>query len=318
MATVWIVAPCYRDGPSFSLLRADAIEALKLDPVTAPMQVRFVLIDDTGGLDPDLAELASLADTRVIEPPFNLGHQRALVYALRTMSADLADDDLVVTLDADGQDGAEDIPRLVAAVLDNESPGAVALAGRTTRPEPLGFKLSYAAFKLAFRVLTGTVIRTGNFAAYRAFVAQRLLLHPYFDLCYSSTFVSLDVPRTVVPCPRRERYEGRSRMNRSRLLMHGLRMLMPFLDRIAQRAIVGCSVILTLAVGGSIAAWAVGALTDATVPSWATYGLIGGLIVSLVALSSSLALFASFAQSRGVSLIGLEQQQWTPHSKRTS
>lgn len=309
MSALWIVTPCYRDVPSFTILRRRTIDALGADAVTQRCAVRFVLVDDTAGLDPEVAELAAFADTQVIEPPFNLGHQRALVYAVRTIAPDLAPDDIVVTLDADGQDAPEDIPRLVAAVLDvSAPPGAVALAERTTRRESIGFKLGYRLFTLVFRLLTGTVIRTGNFAAYGALVARQRLRHPYFDLCYSSSFVSLDAPLVLVPCARRERLEGRSRMNRARLCMHGLRMLMPFLDRIAVRALMSFSVVFATAIAGVVLVVATRFLTDEAIPGWATYSVLGAFIISLLALSTALVLFASFAQSRGVSLSDLETQ----------
>ena len=53
------------------------------------------------------------AHVTVLQPPFNLGHQRALVYALRKALPQIADEDAVVTLDADGEDRPEDLPRLL-------------------------------------------------------------------------------------------------------------------------------------------------------------------------------------------------------------
>lgn len=66
--------------------------------------------------------------------------------------------------------------------------------------------------------------------------AKWLLRHHHFDLC-SSSVGSLDAPITFAQCPRGIHYEGRSRMDRTHLVLHGLRMLMPFIDRIALRAL---------------------------------------------------------------------------------
>ena len=111
------------------------------------------------------------------------------------------------------------------------------MARRTKRKESARFKVMYFTFRIMFRTLTGMTVRSGNYAAYRGWLARRMLRHPYFDLCYSASLISLDLPVTSVPCPRGERYAGRSRMNPFRLFMHGLRMLMPFTDRIAVRAL---------------------------------------------------------------------------------
>ena len=78
--------------------------------------MRFVVIDDTAGQDPDVAPLGQLGDVIVLQPPFNLGHQRGIVYALRKMLPQIADEDAVVTMDADGEDRPEDLPRLLAAL----------------------------------------------------------------------------------------------------------------------------------------------------------------------------------------------------------
>ena len=80
-------------------------------------------------------------------------------------------------------------------------------------------------------------MRTGNYAVMPGGMAKRALLHPTFDLAYSSAILALDMPVTYVPCERGRRYEGESKMTYGKLAMHGLRMLMPFTDRIAIRAL---------------------------------------------------------------------------------
>jgi hypothetical protein len=187
-------------------------------------RVRFVLVDDTAGYDGEVAGLEAFADVTVITPPFNLGHQRALVYGLRTIAGDLDDVDIVVTMDADGEDRPEDLPRLIAPLLHHpDQLGMLCVARRTKRSESLRFKIFYLFFKLMFRSLTGNNVRSGNYAAYRGWLARRMLAHPYFDLCYSATLVSLDLSVTAVPCARGTRYAGSSRMNMLRLFMHGAR-----------------------------------------------------------------------------------------------
>lgn len=308
MPSIWVVAPSYCDVPAFEAVRKRTTDVFDDHPELAGYKPRFVLIDDTAGLDPEVAGLDLRDDTRVVRVPFNLGHQRALVFGVRLLSCEMADDDLVATLDSDGQDRPEDLPRLLAPILaSTPDERLVALARRTERPESLGFRLGYLVFRCVFRLLTGTVVRTGNFAAYRAVVAQQVLQHPHFDLCYSSSFISLDGPLAFVPCARGERLAGRSRMNRTRLGIHGLRMLMPFLDRIAIRMLASFAALFGLSLVALGAILLVRFLTDMAIPGWATYTALGALIVSLVSLGNFVLLFATFAQSRGISLINLEQ-----------
>jgi polyisoprenyl-phosphate glycosyltransferase len=305
--TTWIFTPVYRDVRSFRILRERLLEVLAAsDQGTGP--VRFVVIDDTAGQDPEVGPLAELDDVTVLRPPFNLGHQRALVYALRKALPQIADADAVVTLDADGEDRPEDLPRLLAALTAKppaERPAVLAL--RTKRRESIGFKVFYRLFRLLFRSLTGATVRSGNFAGLPGSIARRALLHPTFDLSYSSAILALDLPIEYVPCERGERYEGRSKMTYGKLAMHGLRMLMPFTDRIAIRAL---GTFVFFGVLGAVLALIVVGLkifTSSSIPGWTSYIALGALIVSLVALGNFVSLFVLFSQTRAVSLASIEE-----------
>ena len=79
-----------------------------------------------------------------------------------------------------------------------------------------------------------------------------MLLHPSFDICYSSSLVSLDEALVPVPCARGSRYAGRSASNTLRLFMHGIRMLVPFTDRIAARGLAAFVLIFGIGIALSI------------------------------------------------------------------
>jgi hypothetical protein len=303
----WIFTPVYHDVRSFGILRERLLEVLA-DSALETGAVRFVVIDDSAGQDPEVDSLRGLGDVTVLQPPFNLGHQRALVYALRKTLPQLDDEDAVVTLDADGEDRPEDLPRLLAPL--HQRPKAerkVVLALRTKRRESLGFKIFYRLFRLLFRSLTGATVRSGNFAAMPASIPKRAILHPTFDLSYSSAILALDLPVEYVPCERGERYAGDSKMTFGKLAMHGLRMLMPFTDRIAIRAL---AVFVFFGVLGILLALVVVGLkifTSSSIPGWTSYIALGALIVSLVALGNFVSLFVLFSQTRAVSLASIEE-----------
>jgi polyisoprenyl-phosphate glycosyltransferase len=300
----WIVTPVYRDVGSFEILRERLLGILDGDDVDA----RFVVIDDTAGQDEEIERLAPFDDVTVLRPPFNLGHQRAIVYALRKILPRVGDDDAIVTLDADGEDQPNDLPRLLAPLRGEEHlRRKVVLALRTKRRESLGFKLFYRLFRLLFRTLTGTTVRSGNFAAMPGWIATRVLLHPTFDLSYSSAILALDVPVEYVPCERGERYRGQSKMTYGRLAMHGLRMLMPFTDRIAIRALGAFVFFAILGVVLAVAVVGIKIFTSSSIPGWTSYIALGSLIVSLVALGNFVSLFVLFSQTRAVSLANIEE-----------
>jgi len=305
---LWIVCPSYADVDSFEILRERILAVVAATEELRHVPVHFVVIDDTAGNDPEMSRLEVLQDVSVVTPPFNLGHQRALVFGLRVVMADVQDHDLLVTMDSDGEDKPEDLPRMLAPLL--ESPGQhnmLCVARRTERQESLKFQVMYFFFRIMFRTLTGVTVRSGNYAAYRGWLARRMLLHPSFDICYSSTLVSLDMVVTAVPCARGLRYAGQSRMNVFRLFMHGIRMLVPFTDRIAVRALSAFAAMFGIGVLLSFVVVAIRLFTTSAIPGWATATLLGVLILSFIALGNFLVLFAVFSHSRGMSLAGLEE-----------
>lgn len=304
---IWVVSPVYFDAGSWGRLRRDVRDVLdQLDPRP---ELRFIVVDDSAGLDSAMDDLDQLPDTRVITPPFNLGHQRALVYALRSLTDRLGDDDIIVTMDADGEDRPQDLPRLLAPVLGpQQHVRRIALARRTQREESLAFRIFYRIFKILFRTLTGVRLASGNYAAYRGRLLKAIIFHPYFNLAYSSTLVSLELESAYVDCPRGQRYEGESKMGWRRLLLHGVRLLMPFVDRVSIRALLVFTAVFSSAVVGSIAVLAIRLLTDLAIPGWATQSLLVLMSLSVVALGNFVVLFAVFSQSQGVSLSNLEER----------
>ena len=303
---LWIVCPSYNDVTSYEMLRSQILEVVDATPLLRRLDLRFVLIDDTAGYDEQIDDLKGLSDVSVITPPFNLGHQRAIVYGLRKLLPSLRDSDLIVTMDADGEDRPEHLSQLLGPLIASKNKrGTLCVARRTKRDESIRFRFLYVLFRTMFRTLTGTTVRSGNFAAYRGWLAQRMLLHPYFDLCYSSTLVSLDIAITSIPCARGTRYAGQSRMSLLRLLMHGIRMLMPFTDRIAVRALTAFSAVFGVGILLALAVVGVRVFTTAAIPGWTTFTLLGILIISFLALGNFVVLFAVFSHSRGISLADL-------------
>jgi hypothetical protein len=311
--TLWLVTPVYRDAESYAILRERLLDVIERSDTLGDIDPRFVAVDDAAGFDPGIDALREMDDVTVLEAPFNLGHQRAIVFGLRRLQPSVDDADLVVTLDADGEDRPEDLPRLLEPLLAApEDLRRVSAARRTKRRTSLGFKVAYLFFRILFRLLTGATVRTGNFAAYRGWFVRRMLRHPNFDLSYSSALLSIDLPIHMVPCERGDRYAGRSQMGFSRLFMHGLRMMMPFTDRIAMRALLLFSFALALGLLGGVAILAIRLFTDLAIPGWASSALSGTIILSLVALGNFITLFIVFAQSHGISLADLEDRDVGP------
>jgi hypothetical protein len=291
MTTCWVVSPMLRDTESFIRLRADISAACTQRTET----IRYLVIDDSAGTDTDVVRLSEFDDVEVLTPAFNLGHQRAIVFGLRELAPRLAPDDLVVTMDSDGEDQPGDVPRLLRALDDG--PVALALAERTTRSEGLRFRVMYLFFRAAFRILTGTTVKSGNFAAQRADSLQATIHHPSFDLCYSSTLLELKRATTLVPCARGSRYAGESRMSTYSLMAHGVRMLLPMAERIAVRMMI-VSVLSGVALLIGLLCGALGLLDG--IDGNVRLALLGAKAMVFVAsFTAFVVLFSSFARPTG-------------------
>jgi len=286
---IWVVSPMLHDTESYRRLREEVIAAI--GPEGGP--VRFLVVDDSAGTDADVDTLHGIDDVQVLTPPFNLGHQRAIVYGLRHLAPTLADDDVVVTMDSDGEDQPADVPRLLAAL--GESGAALVLAERTKRSEPLLFRVLYVMFRLFFRLIAGITVLSGNFAAQRGDSLKATVHHPSFDLCYSSTLLALRRPTTTVPCARGTRFAGKSRMNTSSLIAHGIRMLLPFSERIAARMLVIAATTF-VAVVTLLVLTATGVVSGAAGSIGFTLTVTAGLAFA-TSFIGFLVLFAGFSQA---------------------
>ena len=313
---IWVVCPVYFDVENFNIFRERVENALGASGV--PSLICWVVVDDTGGADPAMASLSRSGDTRVVTPPFNLGHQRALVHGLRQIADSVEEDDFIVTADSDGEDKPEDLPRLLRKLRENaDDKRRLVLARRTKRRESALFRLCYFFYKIFFRALTGTVIKSGNFAAFRGWFVMNALFHPTFELSYSSSLVWIPLPKDYVPCARGQRYSGSSKMGYFKLLLHGVRLVMPFLDRVALRAILASGFAFTLSALLGLLVLFVKLATDLAIPGWTSTILFLSAISSLVAMGNFTVLFAVFYQSQAGALQGLDGRTHAESTRRT-
>lgn len=274
--------------------------------------IRYCVIDDSAGLDPKLQDLLKDSRTEVLTVPFNLGHQRAIVYGLRRLVDRVSDWDVVITLDSDGEDRPIDILRLQEAHDLSPQRFSIVLARRTKRKVSLSFQVLYACFVAMFRLLTGLVIRSGNFALFSGRTLRQIIHHPYFDLCYSSTLIALKIPLIEIPCERGERYFGNSKMGYFNLLMHGFRMLMPFMDRLAVRALVGSGLLCFLSLASGLGFLMMRFIVQTEVSNWYLLLTLILFIMAFLSIGTFILMFSIFSQMQGLVFARIES-----HSRKS-
>ena len=273
MSLVAIVTPVYEDQESFAELCRHLVD------VQAEAGVRLYLIAVDDGSLGGPPRLASIADAglsgEILRLARNVGHQAAIAIGLARANA-LGNVTACVVMDSDGEDTPEAIPALLQAVAHPKAD--VAVAERAKRSETFMFKAFYAVYKRLFRLLTGQVLRFGNFMALSPVALERLSGMHETSTHVAAATVKAKLRRADVPTDRGVRYAGSSKMNFPSLVLHGMRAVMVFSDLVLTRmalALVAMAAIVIAVVIGAVTMRFLGMTT----PGWVT--IVTGFALSL-------------------------------------
>ena len=280
-----VLMPVYNDWPLIPILLARLDAAL----AGAGLSAEIVLADDGSTTPPergllDGAGFRAITSVTAVHLGRNAGHQRALAIGLAYIHASRPGRDVVI-MDADGEDAAEDVPRLVAALGAGE--GAIVFAGRSARSEGPLFRVFYEIYRLTHRLLTGRRIWFGNFSIVPARLVPRLVLLSELWNHYPSAVVKARIPFTSIPLPRAPRLGGRSHMGLTGLILHGLGAISVHGDVIGVRALLATLVAIVVCLAGIATVVVIRAVTDLAIPGWASavVGLLVAILLQAVLLS---------------------------------
>jgi hypothetical protein len=271
---VAIITPVFNDWAAFAAL------ARRLETVLGPFVPRYdlVVVDDgsaeVNALSPPESSAATLT---VLRLACNLGHQRAVAVGLIDV-LEHARPDVVVVMDADGEDKPEDVPRLLQASAD--SPGHVICAARASRTDSWVFKVFYQLYKLVFRQLTGARIDFGNFCAIPASVLPSLAANSGIWNNLPATLTRSGLPIVRLSLDRGARLAGQSRMNFVALVLHGLSAISVFADVVLIRILLLSVVLVVLTTFGLAAVVTLRWFTTLAIPGWAS-NVAGSLLILL-------------------------------------
>jgi glycosyltransferase involved in cell wall biosynthesis len=140
-----------------------------------------VIVND--GSKDSTSEILEQLGEKQLRLPCNLGYglalQTGLKYALQCGY------DIIVTIDADGQHNPDDVPRLVAALIESDADLVIGSRYSGGRPYtgPLGRRLGQTLFSRLTRLLTGQRIcdTTSGFKALRASACEAIVHGTFLD-----------------------------------------------------------------------------------------------------------------------------------------
>lgn len=297
-----ILIPVYNDWDSLSRL----LKELGVVSTQSNITPTIIVVNDGSdqALSDDFAaglQNAPLREIEVIHLHLNLGHQSAIAVGLseilhRHMS------DVVIVMDADGEDRPEDVERLIQA--HHEAPGSIIVARRSRRSEGLSFRFLYGTYKLIFRLFVGKNLDFGNFCLIPSTHLGRLAFDPmtWNHLAATMSRSQLDVIR--MRSDRGKRFHGKSSMSLQKLISHGLSAVAVYLDVAMIRILVLSALIMLVALVGVLTVIWFRLFTELAIPGWATSAVGVLSIIGLQGLIlSTLASFLVLRTRSGISLI---------------
>ncbi len=286
-----IVVPVYNDWAAFRQLALAIASVCEAEDLAA----EIIVVDDGSWQSGDEA-LLGIADAtprirlRRVTLVTNLGHQRAIAIGLALASEHAASYRAVIVMDGDGEDRPEQIPDLLKQSAVH--PDAIICVCRGRRFDGPRFALGYTVFKAFFALSTGKTIDFGHYCLIPPRMLPRLVHSPALWSHFAATLLRSGLPLHRVRLDRGTRYAGRSSMNLTTLIRHGLNAIAVFEDVCLVRLLIALGLFSCGIVAALIAVVAIRFGTDMAVPGWATSA--AGLLL-VVLLQSALLALASAA-----------------------
>ena len=301
--SIVVLIPIFNDWDSAHLLLLDLDRVLR----SARLRAAVLLVDDSSTTpipDSIQAPLSGIHRLEILELRRNLGHQRAIAVALAFVHASRPCD-VVAVMDGDGEDKPSDVLHLLEQ-FDRDQRAKIVFAERTRRSEGFVFKVFYGVYRCLHQVLTGFGVRVGNFSVlpYRALdtlvVVSELWNH------YAAAVFKSRLPYSTIPTTRGLRLSGRSHMQFSSLVVHGLSALSVYGDLIGVRILMMTAALACTLAFGILLTIGIKFATNLAIPGWATY-TIGILLLLIVQISvvAVLFVFTLLASRASISFIPL-------------
>ena len=269
-----ILCPLYNDETSFNLFAA----AVEKETANIPgFQFSFLVVND----GTDQLQLSSSLPITVVHLNRNLGHQKAIAIGLAYAQEKLSFERIII-MDCDGEDQPSDMKLLLHAE------DGIVVARRGSRQEGTAFRFFYHIYKLLFYTLTGKQISFGNFMSVPKKEVARLVHHSEIWNHLAGALIKSKRPFRTVAAHRGKRFAGKSNMNFTALLLHGLGAIGVFTEIIAARLLVASFFMIVIAILAILVIVYVKYFTNEAIPGWATTTVSSLLIVILQSFLLSL------------------------------
>ncbi|OGW12021.1 MAG: hypothetical protein A2W77_00790 [Nitrospinae bacterium RIFCSPLOWO2_12_39_16] len=281
-----ILSPVYNDWESAKELLSLINDELSRAALTA--EILFV---DDGSDQPqpssfNMVKLSAIHSVQTLQLKNNVGHQRAIAIGMSYIYEKKACD-AVVVMDSDGEDKPNDIVRLVRA-LEAEIRPCIIFAERVSRSEGMKFSLFYHLYRWLYAKFTGHKIRFGNFSILSFSILGRIVVDPNLWNHFAASVSRSKHLLKTIPSNRGSRLFGKSKLNFTALVLHGLSAMSCYNEIIAARLLFSTLMSISFFLAGIVAIVAIKLFSTMAIAGWATYTIGILTIISLQILLISL------------------------------
>ena len=237
MKKIKIIIPVYNDWQSVFKLLDNIDKGLEAwDSNVAHISAIIVNDASTEERPINTSTFSSLKSIQVINMKVNKGHARCIASALKYINVNNNDFDLVIPMDADGEDRPEELGPLLCKAY--EHPDKVVTANRVKRSEGFFFKFCYLTHKFLTFIFTGKSIKYGNYTCLPKFAVNEMINDSATWSSFSGSLAKIikDKNQTSVSSTRGVRYFGPSKMSFFNLLKHSLSIIAVFKNTLLIRS----------------------------------------------------------------------------------
>ena len=226
-----ILIPVFNDWQSVFKL----IENIDLQIRDETIDVIIVNDASTESFDNNQKQFSKINSVKIINLIKNGGHRKAIATGLKYCHENL-EYDYIIPMDGDGEDRPEELKDFFNQVQETEP--EVTTAIRIKRSESFLFKFLYAVHKIFTNLITGKLIKFGNYTCLSKSAVSKLLSDGSVWLSYSGAVTKHFPQFSTIQSIRGKRYFGPSKMSILALIFHSLRISTVFRENIFIRVVI--------------------------------------------------------------------------------
>lgn len=283
MQSIEIIIPVFNDTDSLYIL-LDRINKLKSNCYSFS-----VTIVDDFSYKPvseklEIKNYSFIKNISIIRLAKNCGHQIAITTGLKEVSKN--DPNFIVVMDGDGEDNPNEIINLLDRSVKENS---IIVASRGDRYDSILFKSFYFVYIILFKIATGLKINFGNFSVIPSEILPSINALNTTAIHYPATLLKSQLNIVKLKINRGKRYSGKSKMNLTSLINHGLRSFSIYNEQVISRLLILSSSLLILIFTS------ISTIIALKIMGYATPGWASNLALSLLVLASQTFMMAFFS-----------------------